>query len=123
MEHARIALFEDQENIRQLIAAALDQSTHEIVAEASTVDEALQVVDQVERGDLNVDVILLDGNLDSGQMDCSDARRIAAEIKDRGIPAVIIGFSAYRLQRFGVPVDIDATKANASRITEIISSI
>lgn len=123
MEHARIALFEDQDAIRQMVIAVLGNTTHEVVAEAKTVNEALDVVQQVENGDIKIDVVMLDGNLDGGRTDCTDALKIATDIKKRGIPAVIIGFSTYQLQGMGIPVDFDLTKLNAVDIGQIINEL
>lgn len=67
MEHARVALFEDQDTIRQMVTAVLEHSTLEVVAEAKTVSETLNVVEQAENGNITIDVVLPDGSLDGGK--------------------------------------------------------
>ena len=123
MDHARVAVFEDDTVIRHLVSAMLEGSNHTVVAEASTVDDALAVIDLARSGELEIDAVLLDGNLNADTVTCEDARRIAQTIKDFGLATKIIGLSAYELSRFGIPVDCDLTKGRINSLNQTLDSL
>lgn len=94
MERARVALFEDDEDVRLLSQLVVGDTSHEIVAEASSRQEALEVVDKVEAGELEVDVFLVDGQLSTQSESGEDALAIHDYIVEKKIGGVILGFSA-----------------------------
>ena len=88
----RIFLVEDNTAVREGVRRTLEESGHEVVAEAVTLQDALNFVDQLKEG--VVDVAILDGSLFPGSQE--DGRRVAKALRDQ-IPESsikIIVFSA-----------------------------
>lgn len=123
MENARIVIFEDNASIRNILTTVMDMSSHSIVAEAATAADALAVVDRMAAGELEADVVVLDGNLDKDSTKCENAKQIAAAMREAGLTAKIIGFSSYELKDFGIAVDVDLTKQHAMRLGKVIDSL
>lgn len=106
-----------------MIAAILDSGQHEMAAQAETVEEALAIVEDMQQGNLEVDAVLLDGNLDSYQVHCDDAKRIALAMKEAGLTTPIVGISAYELQKIGIPVDVDITKTRLMTLNNALDAL
>lgn len=122
MDGARIALIEDVESNRLVAGMHLEGAGHEIVVEATTLDEALAVIDGIADGTHEVDVILLDGNLRPNTDTYEDARAVAERIAEKGVSAVVIGFSRGSLKQKGVDVYADTYKGHKT-VLEIIRSL
>jgi CheY-like chemotaxis protein len=105
MKSAHIAVFEDSKQAQQLIDLALLGSEHRIVATAETRHDALKVVELMQVGKLAVDVVLLDGNLDKGISDFSDAFAIYDKLQRRSdqMP-IVVGISSSLLTDEGLPI-------------------
>ena len=122
MDKAKIALIEDVESNRLVFGMYLEDAGHEIVVEATNLGEALAVVDGIADGIHEVDVVLLDGNLQPETDTYDDARAVAERIKERGVSAVVIGFSLGSLNEKGIPVHADTYKSH-KKLLEIIRAL
>jgi CheY-like chemotaxis protein len=109
MENAKVVLFEDNKHVIDLIHLIFNQTSHEIVAEAATRKEALDVIEHIQAGDLHADVIVLDGALDSTNPG-ADAKFITTVVREWKLAAKVIGFSTYPMDELGVEVDLDVGK-------------
>lgn len=112
MDNAKIAVFENETWAKLQIELALDDSTHEVVAAADTRAGALTVVERIAAGELAVDAVLLDGNLDSPRSDFSDARAIYDKLVWLARRPAVIGISLDPLAEQGLPIprEHDITK-------------
>jgi len=112
MDNARIAVFENETWAKLQIEMALDESSHEVVATAETRADALAVIERMAAGELAVDAVLLDGNLDSPQSDFSDARAIYDKLVWLTRQPAIIAISLDPLAEQGLPIprERDITK-------------
>lgn len=110
MEGARVAVIEDREQLRQMMCMLLEHHGHEVVAEAGTLEEALSLVDAMAEGFVEVDVVLLDGNLQPAAELGDDARQVSERIRERSVGAAILGFSAGSMAQYGVEVTADPGK-------------
>lgn len=97
MEKAKIALIEDNERIRTIAKSVLEGEDHTVVAEAATLEQALEVVDNAATGDLTLDVVFLDGKLRKDAALGEDASIISRYMRDRHLAAHVIGFSMSEL--------------------------
>jgi len=124
MENAPVGIIEDNAAIRHATKRFLElTSSHRVISEASTLQEGLAMVDAIARGELDCQVLVLDGNLDSTQVDGSDARAIVERVRAHELGVKIIGFSGYSMQRLGVEVDIDLGKDNYADLGKTIDAL
>lgn len=87
MKEGRVFLIEDDPEIMKMEIAWIKRS-HQVVLTASSVEEALEKIEEAKKEEINVAVI--DGNLGTGT---EDGRRVAASLK-KEIPAIVtISFS------------------------------
>ncbi|MCA9332377.1 hypothetical protein KDA00_00720 [Candidatus Saccharibacteria bacterium] len=98
MDNARIAHFEDNESLRQLLSEMFQYYGHAIVGVASTMEEAGQLVEHIEPGE--VDIAIVDGNLTRngpGQVgENRDGAEIANLLRSKfGNSVTIIGYPGY----------------------------
>lgn len=109
MDGARVAIIEDDEVFRNMTKRNLEATGHQVVAEASTRQEALSLVEQMAAGEVEADVILLDGNLTETDT-YEDARVIAEQLKNAGVTSVVLGFSLGSLLEHDIEVSADVGK-------------
>jgi DNA-binding response OmpR family regulator len=105
MENARIAVFEDKETIRNFLCAAVETTSHSIIGEAATLQDALQLIEDEE-----FDVAIVDGNLHPENGYCEDGKEIVAQVRAKKHAAKIIWFSAQPAKSVNIEVDIDTGK-------------
>ena len=75
MENAKIAIFEDRAELRELLNINLTAyTTHSVVVEAGSVEEATKVVNELNPGD--IDIALVDGKYSPKSKDCSEGAQI-----------------------------------------------
>ena len=110
MEGARVVVFEDNDRLREHACLELENHEHQVTAYAKTLRQALAVVEDIADGEIQADVVLLDGNLGGENRDCYDARQICQRMQERGVAAKVIGFSAGDMRMHGVDVDFDSQK-------------
>ncbi len=109
MHEGKVVHFEDDESWQGIVRRQLDGSSHQLMAGAATLPDALVVLDQVNTGDLDANVVVLDGNL-SETASYDDARAIRERIRELGLPVRVIGFSSSDLTSKGVEVDATLLK-------------
>lgn len=97
----RIFLVEDSESIGILAKILLSSLGHEVVLEASILEEALGIVSSGQLQEKEITLAIVDGNLSKGDHSCEDGRKINAAIKATNLPIKIIAFSGDNNPRFG----------------------
>lgn len=123
MERARVAVIEDSGTMRMLVRAYLeDEGHHVVVAEAADMEAAQELLADIHDGTLEVDVILLDGNLSDRDRTGADARANIEMIRELGIGAAVLGFSAESMQSYGVDVAAD-TRKKLPAVLEAIAAL
>jgi len=113
MKQIGLAVFEDEDSIRQLIRYTLEDTPYAVAAEATTRQQALDIVTAMHAGALTVGAVLLDGNLDNLERRLfNDARAIYDNLRHLQRPEPVIGISNDRLAEHGIPVPrkLDVTK-------------
>jgi CheY-like chemotaxis protein len=112
MEKAKVAIFEDNESLRALYTQHLltSEQGHVVAAEAGTLSESYDVLDQIDAGYLEVDAIILDGNLSPNDTSGNDAREIVKRVKKLPNRPIIFGMSAEPMEKYGIEVDRDISK-------------
>ena len=124
MEHAKIAIIEDNITVAAHLTDFIDNHTeHEVVARAHTLEEALQLVSDVAEEKIDVDAITLDGNLKRGHTDCNDGRRVVETMKSLGLTTRIIGLSGFALKVRYIDVDVDVMKGDISGLLEALDNL
>lgn len=122
MENAKITIIEDSESLRGAATIFLEARGHTVVAQAATLDAALDLVDRIADNTLESDVIVLDGNLTPHTETGADARRIMERITERGVGSAVLGFSEKSMNDYGIEVTIDAGKSLAA-VNKAISEL
>jgi CheY-like chemotaxis protein len=113
MSKFQVAVFEDEPAILHVISDTLQDSPYEIGAQATTRQSALEVLQAMYAGELSIDAVLLDGNLDTlDGISFSDAHVIYTKMYKLGLTTPIIGISTDELRSQGIPIgrELDITK-------------
>ncbi|CAN5333176.1 hypothetical protein BH09PAT4_BH09PAT4_06970 [soil metagenome] len=113
MKSIDLAVFEDESSIRDLISIVLEPSEYKVGVEAVSRREALDALAAIHAGELCIQGVLLDGNLDSeDKVSFGDARAIYSKMQELGLTMPVIGISSDKLAEHGVPVrqELDITK-------------
>ncbi len=105
MENARIAVFEDSKVIRHLLKQVVEKNGHSVIAEAAELHTAVEVVNTYD-----FDVAIVDGNLDTDRIDCSDGKDIISELRSKRPETAIIWFSSIPAETVHADYDADAGK-------------
>lgn len=92
MDGARVAIFEDQEGIREILRRGLSSNGHTVTFQAESMDAARNALEGVNENDF--DIAIVDGNLDSDTISGEDGAEIASLIRRKAANVAIIGFSA-----------------------------
>ena len=119
-------MIEDNEDISESLVDIISlrsNGRHEIVAKAYTKLQACNMIDSIIGSEIEIDVIIMDGNLDSGGTNGEDAKEILERINDFELPTKIIGFSTFPFSDYGLEVDYDLTKSNTWDIVDVIDSL
>lgn len=113
MNNIKLAVFEDETSIRDLIRLTLHDTQYTVAEEATTRQQAMDIVTAMHAGELSVGAVLLDGNLDNLERRLfRDAFTIYNYMQELKRPEPVIGISSDHLAMHGVPVpkDLDITK-------------
>ena len=106
MENARIAVFEDNEAMRDLLRRMADLTGHAVVAEAVNLEEASDIIENIE-----FDVAVVDGNLEkAADLSCRDGKAVVNAIRTHRQGAKIIWFSSLSVPKTEVDYDFDSGK-------------
>ncbi len=80
-ENANVFLVDDSEDIRDTLRYHLTKAGHRVVAEASTLEDALDAITLLEERD--VDVALVDGNLTPSSSGGLDGGTVANKFRNK----------------------------------------
>lgn len=120
MENAKIAIFEDDDTTRELLAELLQRSNHEIVIKSCSFEESVQIIDSLKPR--SIDVVLLDGNLTEGRNDSKEGSQLAQMLRKKlSTEVAIIGITGSRNPIEGANIAID--KFEIDKIREYIASL
>lgn len=123
MREGRIVHFEDDPLIRLVVQRGLDNSPHRVVGGAGTLEEALEILEQIKRGELHTNVIMTDGNL-SDVYTCDDARAIIDRKNELELRVRTVGLAGKALSDFGIEVDAELVKGcSTDEIVEVIDGL
>lgn len=116
MENARIVIFEDHAEIREMARVIIGLTTHQIVAEAETRADAEEIIERLSdpQDSLQADAIIVDGNLKDGPGFGEDGRYLASLSRLHNLSASIIRFSNDKADPhpdFDIDTDKDLFKA------------
>lgn len=100
---ARVAVIEDEPGLQTLYGRWLQSGGHSIVARATNVTEAGDVIDTLKAGD--VDVAIVDGNLGSSR-NGEDGSLVIQKLRARLSDVKIIGASSDLAGVFGADVNL-----------------
>ncbi|MFA6322559.1 MAG: hypothetical protein WCX71_03735 [Candidatus Buchananbacteria bacterium] len=89
---ATVLLVEDKERYRVLVIGYLVKLGHTVI-EASTIQQALELVEQLDS--LGINIAVLDGNLSSGDYSGKDGKKIAEAIKAKNPAVKTIAWSGF----------------------------
>lgn len=109
MHEGRIVHFEDDDDWQGVVRRQLEGSSHQFVGGAATLPYALRMLEQMKKGEVDANIVVLDGNL-SESVSHNDARAIRERIRKLGLPVRVIGFSSNDLTREGIEVDATVIK-------------
>lgn len=118
MTGKRIVHFEDDADWQEIVREAVEASSHELVAQADTLTGSLAVLDQMQSGEIDADVVILGGNLsDRGffvKAAGEDPAEIMRAITEKGLRVITVGLAGLAMEEYGIEVDIDITKVRAA---------
>lgn len=123
MEKAKIGIIEDCGPVRQCLVQSLVKFGHTVVSEAVNIKQARQLIEKASKGDLNLDLIILDSDLSGTSNNGKDAHKIVELAQESGLTARIIGFGRDPMSSFNIDVDIDCTKSRMWQLPNIISGL
>jgi DNA-binding response OmpR family regulator len=91
-ENAKIAWFEDDTDLLEMLSAYLKRRGHDVIRTAQNEEEAEKLIDEIIEGELELDAIIMDGRLirDSKKNHGSEYSEI---LRAHGIETTIIGYS------------------------------
>jgi hypothetical protein len=89
MENAKVVYFEDSESLQELASVYLQMALNHIVRSALTMDQARELINQLEPGTVNVAIV--DGNLTSTVHTGNDGREIVELLRAKDENIIIIG--------------------------------
>jgi CheY-like chemotaxis protein len=116
-EKARVFVVEDNERFQKIIIKRLKKAGHSVVATATTLDQALAMVDQLEQ--LGVGVAVLDGNLSDYDVSGNDGREILKAIQKKDPNVITVGMSLDDFEG----TDVDLGKDNVGNLGEVVKSL
>jgi DNA-binding NarL/FixJ family response regulator len=91
-EAAELAMFEDHEASLSMMVAYLKRRGHEVVATATSPEEADELVDKLIAREMVVDAIIMDGRL-LEDSEFNHGEYYSRMLKDSGVSTTIIGLS------------------------------
>lgn len=117
MEGARIAIFEDNEDVRTLLSLNLGMFGHSVAVAAESMDAARSAIET--SGDDDFDVAIVDANLDPGTVRGENGDEIARLLRQKAARVAIISFSASHHVEGS---DVDAGK-DVNTVVELIATL
>lgn len=98
MENAKLVIFENCLPTVEAIRDVIDNSSHEITAEAGSMADATEIIEKIADGEIACDAIAMDANLDPDSHNGRDVHTLKQLLFRRKIGATIIGISSSSLR-------------------------
>lgn len=114
-----MAIFEDDQAVRQVIAVNLDLSGHTVTHEAHNMDEASRIIESLAEDE--IDVAVVDGNLTAGEVSGFEGASIARLLRNRFKERVIVIGIAGSGKVKGA--DINLPKESAHQVGSFVTAI
>ncbi len=118
MSMKRIVHFEDDAEWRELVREAVEESPHELIAQADSLPSSLTILNQMQSGEIEADTVILGGNLSErgwlAKAAGEDPKIIMEAIAQKGLRVTTIGMAGLAMTEYGVEVDIDVPKVRAA---------
>ena len=118
-ESASIAIYEDNQDWQATIKGILTDSGHKVVALASSAEDAERITAQIEAGQLKVDAVCIDSNLDDNETKQVHGRAYADRLQALGIPVFDISSSGQGYGSHSSPKDSPTFSEIGSSITNL----
>lgn len=127
MHEARILHIEDYLSFRESIVELLAvRGVHKIVANAESTDEAIQRIDEIKRGVLDANAILMDGHI-KGPNVFNHPKMIRSEMKKKGVLLPVVGLSleglSERNMRIGMEINADIRKEELAEDLDLLDAV
>jgi hypothetical protein len=104
-KHLKVGFFEDEESLRRMWVLFTNESGNEVVAQAGSVEEATEVIEPLQAGDM--DFAFVDGNFSPNEKNNEEGAKIAKMLREKLEDSVIIiGVSGTDTEISGVDVTI-----------------
>lgn len=122
-------MVEDAYFAREAVRRKLADTSHMLVREAATLQDAVTAIDDIAGDELDCDVVLLDGDLDMRTPGARHpypgyaASMVVSRIREHGLGLKVVGFSANSLTELGIRVDIDLTKQNIDGLEAALAEL
>lgn len=130
MHDGRVVHFEDDPQWLHAVASRLEGSPHQVVGQATTLAEALDMLKAIRRGELDANIVINGGMLSVPSKPFSSTGRrdpaiIAEKIEELGLEVRTIGISGLFMSDYGVTVDAEIPKVAfaKSNLVEVINAL
>ncbi|KKU20340.1 MAG: hypothetical protein UX30_C0002G0044 [Candidatus Saccharibacteria bacterium GW2011_GWA2_46_10] len=125
MHEGKVVHFEDDLDWQRVVQFRLGNSAHKLVAQASSSQEAMDVLERMHRGEIDANLVILGGSLTKGsRTGAHDSQLIMGRIKELDLPVRTIGLSAHEMSYYGIEVDADVGKGHGARnLVEVIDGL
>ena len=119
-ENTKVFHAEDHSMVRRTVSIVAERlGGHSVVATATSYEEALEMIDQLD--ELDVNVAIIDGNLTKGKNTGEEGAAIAHLIKEKHPHITTIGLSLNPVE--GVDIMIEKGSDDVARLGEIIRDL
>ena len=127
MENAKILHVEDNKLFSKAITRSLnlENQGHAIIETATNIEDASNSLYRIARNEININLVLLDGNLSRESSNGSDAKRVIEIMRKLNLELFTIGCSEDNLKINSVDVDFELPKKDfgIDKLIALINSI
>jgi len=121
-ENARVIIVEDEPDWQELAADFITDAGHSVVGSALNIDAARLLIHAIAKGEIEADVVVLDGNL-TRRSDGTEAHIVCETIQQTGALLKVVGFSGSPMSDYDLTVDADVTKRYPERLGQAITDL
>jgi DNA-binding NtrC family response regulator len=114
---ARVAVFEDDQDAREILKVYLEIKGHKVVFEATSMPEAEAIIPTL--GEHEIQVAVIDGNLTRGEDSGREGKRINEQIKGLFPNIKTVGNSLGLVEG----VDVNIGKTNNKNLAQVITEL
>ena len=127
MENAKILHVEDNNHFSKVITRSLnlENQGHAIIETATNIEDASNSLYRIARNEININLVLLDGNLSRESSNGADAKRVIEIMRELNLELFTIGCSEDNLKINSVDVDFELPKKDfgIDKLIALINSI